>query len=96
MFARVSTFHSASDRVEEATRYTEEKLIPVFRQMPGFKGWYTLLDRQTGKGLVISLWESEEAMRASEERAAQLRSQVTQDLPLQVQAVDRYEVTVQA
>ena len=96
MFARVTTFQSAPDRAEEETRYTEEKLIPVTRQMPGFKGWYTLVERQTGKGLTITLWESEEAMRASEERATQLRSQTTQDLPLQVQAVDRYEVTVQA
>ncbi len=33
--------------------------------MPGFRGNYTVLDRKTGKGMLIGFWDSEEAIQAS-------------------------------
>ena len=43
--------------------------------MDGFKGMIALGDRQSGKTLGITFWESEEAMRASEEEANRLREE---------------------
>ena len=33
--------------------------MPAAKQQKGFKGLYLLHDRNTGKGLTISLWETE-------------------------------------
>jgi heme-degrading monooxygenase HmoA len=45
------------------------------RLMEGFEGMIALVDRHSGKTLGITFWESEEAMRASEEAANQLRQE---------------------
>ena len=38
-------------------------------QLDGYEGAYLLADRNSGTSVAITLWESEEAMRASEEAA---------------------------
>ena len=40
--------------------------MPVVRKIAGFSGVLFLADRETGKALSITLWESEQAMRDSE------------------------------
>jgi heme-degrading monooxygenase HmoA len=49
-------------------------------------------DRQSGKTLGITFWESEEAMRATEEDANQLREQSAETGGQQIAGVERYEV----
>jgi hypothetical protein len=51
-----------------------------------------LTDRQSGKTLGISFWESEEAMRASEEGANRLREESAEAGRGTVVGVERYEV----
>ena len=95
MFARVTTAQGSPDQLDQAARYIQEQVIPVGRQQRGFKGAYFLGDRQTGKVLAVTLWESEEAMRASEGAMEQSRSQSTQALGATMQSVERYEVIAQ-
>lgn len=66
MFARVTEFQAEPDRVEESTRYVEEELVPAYRQEQGFRAWYSLVDPDTGGGLTITFWESDEMLHASE------------------------------
>jgi heme-degrading monooxygenase HmoA len=68
MFARVSTLQGPPERLDEAARMLQEEAVPFARQQPGFKAAYWLADRSTGTVVAVSLWESEEAMRASEAR----------------------------
>lgn len=94
MFARVSTFTGTSDEVDEAIRQVREDVLPRTEQLDGFKGAYMLVDRQNGKSLSVTLWESEEAMRASEEAANSLRGEVADALGTQMVGVERYEVAL--
>lgn len=73
------------------------------RSSGGIPGVYLLVDRQSGKVLTITLWESEEALRSSEEEATQLRSEhsgqwdqvpTTQASGQEVAGVERYEVAI--
>ena len=75
MFASVSTYQGPPDQKDEGLRYAQENIVPSLQEMGGFEGVYLLVDRQSGKVLTITLWESEEALRASEEEANQLRSE---------------------
>jgi heme-degrading monooxygenase HmoA len=63
-------------------------------QLDGYKGAYFLVDRQNGKSLSVTLWESEEAMSTSEEAANSLRTEVADALGTQMVGVERYEVAI--
>ena len=92
MHARVSIFEGAPDEIDEALRQAREQVLPQARQMDGFKGIIALGDRQSGKTLGITLWESEEDMRASEEAANRLREESAEAGGGTVAGVERYEV----
>ena len=96
MFARVSTFTGASDQVDEAVRQVREDVLPRTEQLDGYKGAYLLVDRENGKSLAVTFWESEEAMRESEEATSTLRSEIADALGTQMIGVERYEVAVAA
>ena len=94
MFASVSTFQGPPDQIDQGVRYTQENIMPALQEVKGFEGVYLLIDRQSGKVLTIMLWESEEAMRASEEEANQLRSEHRGEWRQEVGDVERYEVAI--
>ncbi len=96
MFARVSTFTGTSDQVDEAVSQVRESVMPRLEQLDGYRGSYFLVDRENGKTLAVTFWESEEAMRASEEEANTLRSEAADALGTQMVGVERYEVAVAA
>ncbi len=58
MHARIITAQVQHDQLDEASRLYQEGLIPAARQQQGFKGGWLLMDRHTGKGVVILLWET--------------------------------------
>jgi heme-degrading monooxygenase HmoA len=93
MFARVSTFEGDPEQVDELTRYAEEQVVPALRGLDGFNGVLGFADRQSGKVLAVTLWESEQAMRASEEAANQLRDESAEAASETIAGVERYEVT---
>jgi heme-degrading monooxygenase HmoA len=91
MFARVSSYQFPADQADQAVQAFNTAMNPV-RQLDGAKGAYLLLDRSSGKALTITLWQSEEALRASEEAANKLRSDAAGSAGGTIQHVERYEV----
>ena len=63
MFARVITAQAGAEGFDGTIRLAEQQL-PGARQQPGFKGYYLLTDAETGKVVIISLWETREQMDA--------------------------------
>jgi heme-degrading monooxygenase HmoA len=74
MYARVSAFHASSEKLETLGGPPP----PEVAAMPGFQGAYILADRNSGKVIIVTLWETEEAMRATTEQANQIRSDMVQ------------------
>jgi heme-degrading monooxygenase HmoA len=66
--------------------------VPGTAKAMGAKGTVLLVNRETGEGLSFTLWEDEAAMRASEERANELRSSTTEEMGTEVTRIERYEV----
>ncbi len=92
MFARMSTLEGPPDQMDEGLRYVREQVLPLMQEQDGFKGFIALGDRQSGKLIGVSLWESEQAMRASEEAGDRTRSDSAQAVSATVAGVERYEV----
>jgi heme-degrading monooxygenase HmoA len=96
MYARVTRTEGLSqDRWEEGVRQIKETIIPAAQKMPGFKGGHWLGDRRSGKGAAIALWESEEALRSSEQAVEKLRTEASQNIGFRPVSVERYEVAAQ-
>jgi len=91
--ARVSIFEGGNpEQIDDSLRQARDDVLPRAKQMDGFKGMIALGDRQGGKTLGITFWESEEAMRASEEAANELRQESAEVGGEQIAGVERYEV----
>jgi heme-degrading monooxygenase HmoA len=69
-----------------------EHVLPALRMQAGFAGALVLADRGSGKVLAVTLWESEQAMEATEEAAYWLRVFSAEVAGGTVRAVERYEV----
>ncbi len=94
MFARMSTLEGPPDQVDEGLRYVREQVLPLLQQQDGFTGFIALADRQSGKVIGVSLWESEQAMQASEEVADRTRRESAETMSGTVAGVERYEVAL--
>jgi heme-degrading monooxygenase HmoA len=94
MFARVTLTQGPPDRVDDGIRDLRERILPAAKQMEGYQGILVLVDRSTGQAMGITLWETEEARRASEEAADRLRGESAEATGDQILDVQRYEVVL--
>jgi heme-degrading monooxygenase HmoA len=92
VYARISTLEGSPEHIDEGLRQVREKVLPQIQQQEGFKGMVALADRQTGTTLGITFWESEEALKASEEAADRLREDSAEAMSDTIADVERYEV----
>jgi len=68
MFARVNRWSSLKpEAIEDFRVHT----VPAAKRLPGIRELFLLYDSGTGKAISLSLWESNEAMLASEPTARQ-------------------------
>ena len=58
MYARVITSQLAMGKTDEAVNIWRESVTPLLKDRPGFKGAYLLGDRNTGRGVTLTLWET--------------------------------------
>ena len=80
MFARVVTFHRRPDLLEEAVASAREEVLALMQRQAGFKGFYVLADRTSGKQIGISFWETEAAARAAAAVLDPLRDRTSREL----------------
>ncbi|MBF6591933.1 MAG: hypothetical protein IVW57_15600 [Ktedonobacterales bacterium] len=59
MYARVTTVTIQPDKVAETTRIYNESILPAIKQASGNRGAFLLMDPTSGKGISITLWNSE-------------------------------------
>ena len=60
MEARVVDLRILPTEAREVVRIYRDSVLPVARRQQGFKGALLLTDDETGVGISISLWETEE------------------------------------
>jgi len=95
MHARVTHITGATEEVTAGIDNFRNNALPGVQAEAGNRGAIMLVDRDTGKGMAITLWEDENAMRASEERANELRAQAADAMgAAEAPSVERYEVAV--
>jgi hypothetical protein len=66
MLMRVALFPPEERVAEVPSDVVRELLLGTLKAIPRFANAYFCLDRASGRGLSVTLWETEEALRASE------------------------------
>ncbi|HET6656504.1 MAG TPA: hypothetical protein VFG61_01280 [Gaiellaceae bacterium] len=92
MYARIATFESDPANVDDAISMVRSQ-VESGETPPGLEGakMLMLVNRETGKGLGVSLFESEEAMRRGDEALNAMNPGGTERRT----SVEFYEVPVQ-
>ena len=91
MFARLGTWRGSAEELERWIERAREHVKPSIREDTGLTAAYWLVDRAGGKGLIVTFWESEEAMRASEEARRRRQAATSAATGAQV-TTERYEI----
>ncbi len=97
MFARLSITQIKIDKIDEAIKLFEDSVLPAAKSQKGFRRAYLLTDNKTGKGVSISLWDSEEDAIANEQ-SGYYQEQIGKfkDLFTAPPVREGYEVSIQA
>ena len=91
MHARVTSLSGPPAEIDRRIEDFRERVVSYTRERA--KGVILLVDREVGRSLTITLWEDEQALGASEERANALRDTARQTGADQL-TMDRYEVAI--
>jgi heme-degrading monooxygenase HmoA len=91
MWARVSRYQFPATRAGEIVEHFN-RAVDAFSEQPGLRRADVLVNRKSGAGITITVWESEESMRASEDDADRWRSGIALELAGWVQAIEEYEL----
>jgi hypothetical protein len=92
MFARVTQLAARPERLQPGYRAIEEHLIPALRMQAGYSGGLLLANPESGKMLSVSLWETEQEMRATDEASHWFRAFGAEAVEGSVTDVETYEV----
>ncbi len=66
MFARITIVQLKEGKVDEAINIYKGTVVAA-KSQKGYKGSYLLTDRDTGKGMSITIWDTEEDAVANEQ-----------------------------
>ena len=77
MYARVNRSQWNPEQLETGVKLAEEKVIPSYQALPGFRGYILLTDPAGGgEAVTITLWDAEENVAASDGIAREIFGEV--------------------
>ena len=93
MHARVTRIEASGERLDEMSRQFEERTVPVLEGLDGYKGYVLMGDRGDGLAMAVTYWESEDAMRASDDAVKEERERAAETAGATAgSTVEHYEV----
>jgi quinol monooxygenase YgiN len=93
MYARSTTINADPGAVDAGIAYIRDEVMPAITAMKGCVGLSMVVDRETGRCIATSSWDSEDAMHATDDALAAYRSRAAEILG-GAAAVEEWEVAV--
>jgi heme-degrading monooxygenase HmoA len=93
VYARSTTFHGRPGNIDPGIAFVKDEVRPMLDKIEGCRGLSMLVDRETGQCIATSSWESEAAMRASDEQLRPIRDR-GRDIFGGSMQVDEWEIAV--
>lgn len=97
MFARITSAQIDPKNIEQFKKIYEESVIPAAKKQKGFRGISLMVNLETGDGLSIGYWDSEEDAVATEKNLF-YQEHIAKFIPFYVKHPirDGYEVLLHA
>ncbi len=92
MYARSTTIHAQTSAIDDGIGFVRHEVMPALQAMPGYVGLSLVADRESGRCIATSAWETEETLRTSTETAAPLREQAVMRFGGGDIAIDEWEI----
>jgi heme-degrading monooxygenase HmoA len=92
VYARSTTMVADPRAAEEGIAFVRDQVWPSVKDMEGCVGISMLLDRESGKAIITTSWETEEALAASREPVRSLRERGTEITSSTEPVVEEWEV----
>ena len=92
MFARTSTWSGSPEELQRWADHAAGKVKGFVAGLPGNAGVMFLIDRDSGTALTLTLWESQDAARATDKFAEQSRASTVAATGAHLVAHGSYEV----
>jgi hypothetical protein len=78
VYARSATIQADIRSIDDGVTYIRDEIMPDLLRVDGCHGLSLLVDRDSGRCIATTAWESAQAMRASAERAERARDRAEQ------------------
>jgi heme-degrading monooxygenase HmoA len=92
MIAKHRTLEVPPEHIDAGIDFLRKAMLPAAKQIQGFRGMIAMVDRETGKSVALTLWDSDEALEASERAGGRLRAEG--NMPELKPVIERYEVVL--
>ena len=76
MHVRAATIQVNSGKMQEVIDIYNNSVVPAQKAQKGYQGSYLMTDTSSGKGLAISVWETEADMLAGESSGGYYQEQI--------------------
>ncbi len=93
MYARTTTMRGSPHSVDDLVTHMRDEVMPKVTELDGWIGLSLLVDRDTGRCIATSAWESAEAMHASAEQVRALRESAAEKFGAKPE-VQEWEIAV--
>ncbi|TDD28554.1 hypothetical protein E1218_06975 [Kribbella turkmenica] len=94
MYARSTTIHAKPESIDAGIAQMRDEVMPMLLEMDGCIGLSMLSDRESGRCIVTSAWQSEEAMRATDEELRPVRARIADLMGGGSPTVEEWEIAV--
>lgn len=74
MYVRMNVVIADPEKLDESIKHAATKVAPLVATLPGNRGMLMSVDRELGRGVVTTMWDSLDALQASEAKVTNTRA----------------------
>jgi heme-degrading monooxygenase HmoA len=94
VYARSTTINAAPASLDAGIAQVRDEVMPRLLEMDGCIGLSMLVDRKSGRCITTSAWQSEAAMRATDEELQPVRERIAETMGGSSPTVQEWEIAV--
>jgi hypothetical protein len=93
MYARSTTLRISPHAVDDLIGYVGDEVMPAVTELGGCVGLSLLVDRDSGRSIITSAWQTEEARHGSEDQVSAVRDRMAARFAA-VPLIEEWEIAV--
>ncbi|MGY4099779.1 antibiotic biosynthesis monooxygenase [Nocardia sp. R16R-3T] len=94
MFARSTTIQAQTSAIDAGIAHVRDEVMPAVQDIPGCVGLSLLVDRQSGRCIITTSWETQDAMTKSADRVRPIRDRAAAAFGDGGTQIEQWEIAV--